>query len=263
MSTGLAPSDFVFLRFATAALIMLSWLLRHGPTTLGPVGWGKGLVLALVAGPVFIAFGVGGYVHAPLAHGAVIQPSVITLGATLFAWAVLREKLSANRLIGTAVIVAGLLLIATSKDGVTAPNAWIGDLLFVGAGLFWTAFTILIKRWGIGGVPATAAVSIVSAAFVVPGFVLFGTFERLAALDPATLVTQIVVQGVFSGVLAVIAYGKAVTYLGAGKAALFPAAALLTGIPVTGEMPSPIEWTGALVATLGLAVAMGVLKPRR
>ena len=97
VNAGLAPFDFVFLRFVTAALIILPWLVRHRPTMLGPVGWGKGLVLALFAGPVFIAFGGCGCVYVPLVHGAVIQPSVITLAATLFAWVVLRETLSANR----------------------------------------------------------------------------------------------------------------------------------------------------------------------
>lgn len=67
----------------------------------------------------------------------------------------------------------------------------------------------------------------------------------------------------FSGVLAIVAFGKAVEHLGAARAALFPAlvpsATLLTGIPVTGEWPSAGESTGAVFASFGLVIAMGAL----
>jgi drug/metabolite transporter (DMT)-like permease len=58
-------------------------------------------------------------------------------------------------------------------------------------------------------------------------------------------------------------HGKAVERLGASKAALFPArvpaATLIVGLPVTGEIPAPTEWLGAVMATAGLAVARGIL----
>lgn len=246
---------------------MLPWVLSHDAGHLAGVGWGRGPVLALLAGPIFIFLGVGGYVFAPLTHGAVIQPSTITLGGMLAAAIVLRERLTVNKLVGACVIIAGLAAIASAKGGLAGPNAWIGDLLFIGAGLLWVGFTLLLKRWSISGLQATAAVSILSAVVVVPGFALFSGFGRILALDPATLFTQIIVQGVFSGVLAVIAFGISVQTLGAARASLFPAlvpaAALIVGVPVTGEMPVAVEWTGGAVATLGLMVAMGVIKIRR
>lgn len=56
-------------------------MLRHGISDVGGVGWGRAAALALFAGPLFIALGVGGYAFAPLAHGAVIQPAALSLGA--------------------------------------------------------------------------------------------------------------------------------------------------------------------------------------
>jgi drug/metabolite transporter (DMT)-like permease len=264
VASGLLPQDFVFLRYGTAGLLLLPWLLRHRPRTLGGVGWRRGLVLALVAGPLFIFLGVGGYVFAPLAHGAVIQPSTITLASMLAAWLVLGERMSAQRLAGTAVIVAGLAVIASGGGAGAGGQAWIGDLLFVAGGLCWTAFTVLLRRWNLSALPATAAVAVVSALVVVPAFLLFGSLSRLTALDTTTLLTQLVVQGALSGVLAVLAYGASVKLLGASTAALFPAlvpaAALLAGVPIVGELPALREALGALVATSGLAVAMGALR---
>jgi drug/metabolite transporter (DMT)-like permease len=266
VKAGLAPVDFVVLRFGTAGAIMLLWLLRHEPRTLGGVGWGRGAALALLAGPLFIALGVGGYTFAPLAHGAVIQPSTLVLGAMFAGWAFFGERPSRTRIVGMGVIVAGLALIAAGKGGAEMPGAWRGDLLFVAAGLSWVAFTMLLRQWRVGALPAAAAVAVVSALVVVPGVLLFGTLDRIAALPVPALVAQVLVQGVGSGVLAVIAYGRAVEHLGAARAALFPAlvpgAALLVGISVANEVPAFLEWLGAAVVTAGLIVALELLRKR-
>ena len=272
VNDGLGSFDFVALRYATAGAIMLPWLLwrgglgRGGLRDLAGVGWGRGAALALAAGPLFIALGVGGYAFAPLAHGAVIQPATLTVAGAALAWALLGERLGRHQVLGSAVILTGALAIA--RPGGAGGDAWVGDLMFVGAGLMFVAFTLLVRRWGVGPLPATAAVSVISAAAAVPAYLLLGEPSRLLALPTATLLTQVVVQGVLSGVLAIVAFTRAVQLLGAGRAALFPAlvpaATLLIGIPVTGEVPSPADWAGMAVASLGLAIAVGALRlPRR
>ncbi|MCB1490223.1 MAG: DMT family transporter [Rhodobiaceae bacterium] len=264
VTAGLKPQDFILMRFGVAGLIMLPWLARHGMRTLGGIGWARGAALAAAAGPLFIALGVGGYVFAPLAHGAVLQPTAVTLGTMAAAWLLFGERPPRERALGVAIILTGLILIAAGKGGAAGAGAWKGDILFVAAGLSWAAFTILLRRWRVGAMTATAAVAVISALVVIPAFATFGTFARIAGLSWPMLVTQVIVQGVLSGVVAVIAYGKAVELLGAARAALFPAlvpaAALIVGLPVTGEVPSLTEAIGAAAATVGLAVAMGAIR---
>lgn len=268
VAAGLRPEDVMLLRFGVAGAVAAPWLLRAGFRDLGGVGWGRGAALAFFAGPVFVLLGVGGYLFAPLGHAAVIQPSALTLGALLLAAAFLGERLTRAKLTGAAVIVGGLLLIAAgSAAGAATPGAWRGDLLFAAAGLFWAGYTILLRRWGLAPAPATAAVSVLSAAVVVPAFFAFGDLSRLAALSPGFLAAQILVQGLGAGLLAVLAYGFAVRALGAGRAALFPAmvpgAALLLGWPVAGEVPGPLPLAGAALAMFGLLVAVGALRLSR
>lgn len=263
-ASGLAPQDFVLLRFGTAATVMLPWQLRHNPRTLAGVGWRRAIILTLLAGPPFIMLTTAGYGFAPLAHGAVIQPSTITLGSMLAAAVLLKERLTRDKLVGVGLIVTGLAVIASHADAMGGGMVWIGDLLFVAAGLSWTAFTILIKRWQLGALAVTAAVSIVSAIITVPAMLIWGDLGRIAALPIGTLVTQVIVQGLLSGVLAVIAFNVAVRHLGAAKAGLFPAivpaATLIVGVVITGAMPSAAEWIGAGLATLGLATAIGLIR---
>lgn len=263
--TGLMPQDFVLLRFGTAALIMLPWLMRNDPHTLAGVGWRRAIILSVLAGPPFILLSTGGYLFAPLAHGAVIQPSTVSLASMFAAAYLLKERLTADKLIGVTLIIAGLGVIASHASAMGGGHVWIGDLLFMAAGLSWTGFTILLKRWQLGALAVTAAVSTVSAIVVVPAMLILGDVGRIAALPPITLVAQLIVQGALSGVLAVIAFGVAVRHLGAAKAGLFPAivpaATLLVGVVITGATPTPFEWTGAALATFGLLTAIGLVRP--
>jgi drug/metabolite transporter (DMT)-like permease len=266
VSAGLTGFDFTAIRYGTAGLIMLPWLLRHQPLTMGGIGWSRAFWLMLLAGPMFIWLGVGGYAFAPLAHGAVVQPASVVIGTTVLAALVLKDRPDRARLTGLALIVSGLVVIAGPgllQGGALTP---LGDAMFVLAGLLWAGFTILARRWGVKALPATAAVAVLSGVLVLPIYAATTGFDRLLALPTTTLLTQIVIQGVLSGVVAVIAYTRAAELLGPAKAAIFPAlvpaAAMIIGIPVTGEIPTTIQLGGLALVSFGLLVAIGVVSLR-
>lgn len=115
---------------------MLPWLFWSGPSRLGGVGWKKGATLAFFAGPLFVTLGVGGFAYAPLSYGAVVMPATVALASIIFEGLFLSEVLTRQHLIGAIVIFTGVSLIAFGQGGVPSPSAWIGDLLFVAAGMF-------------------------------------------------------------------------------------------------------------------------------
>ena len=265
---GLRPEDFVALRFGVAGLIMLPYMLKKGIGTLAGVGWGRGFVLMLCAGPIFMLLVPAGFLHAPLPHGAVIPPASTVVSSLLLAALVLGDHPSRARIAGVLMIFAGLVCIAGSGFfSATGTQTWLGDLMFFGAGLLWAIFTVLQQRWGIAPMQAVAALTVFSMIVVLPPYIIWSGFDRLLALPWQTLAAQIVIQGVLAGAVAVLAYASAVVVLGASRAAVFPAlvpgTATLIGIPLTGEWPTALQWTGIAVVTLGLATAMGVGLRRR
>jgi drug/metabolite transporter (DMT)-like permease len=264
--SGLAPGDIVFLRYSVAGLVMLPWLLWHGWRDLAGVGWGRGAALAVGAGPLFVGLTALGYNFAPLSHGAVLQPSTVALVSLILGWAIFGEAMRLNRVVGTLAILSGIVLIASRSGFVAEPGAWRGDIIFVCSAMLWVSYTVLLKRWSVGALQATAAVSVISALVILPIFLLGEGASRLAALPRSELLIQFAVQGLGAGVLALVGFGKAVEHLGAARAALFPAmvpaATLIVGIPITGEVPSALEWTGAGLATAGLAIAMSSFRLR-
>jgi len=260
--TGLGPGDIIALRYGVAALCMLPWLIWRGSLQdLAGVGWRRGALLAVFAGPLFPWLAATGFQFAPLAHGAVIQPSSAVMIATLIAILFLAERMTRGQVLGLSLVILGIGLIGASSP--SGGDAWRGQLLFVGAGAMWAMFTVLLRVWSVSGLAATAAVNVVSALVFIPLYLAFGDTSRLVDLGAVDFAGLALVHGVLAGVLAIAAYGRAVTLLGITRASLFPAivpaVALVLGIPLVGEWPSAAEWIGAALATLGLSIAMGAV----
>ena len=53
VTAGLSPADMSLLRFAPGALLTLPLMWRWGWRDLAGIGWGRGLILTLLAGPGF------------------------------------------------------------------------------------------------------------------------------------------------------------------------------------------------------------------
>ncbi len=266
VTAGIAPVDLAFLRYGTAGLILLPWLLRHAPRSAGGIGWRRAAVLTLLAGPLFILIGTTGFRFAPLAHGAVVQPAALTLGGVLLGAWLLKDRLTPMRLLGAAVILAGLAAIAGPGLLRGGAGALLGDGFFAAAGLMWALFAVLQKRWAIAPLAATAIVSVLSLAAYAPAYLILHGPGALLALPAATLVQQVVIHGVLSGIVAVFAFGRAVELLGPPRAAAFPALvpaiAILVGIPITGEWPLPVQILGLGIVTLGLLISQLRRAPR-
>jgi drug/metabolite transporter (DMT)-like permease len=74
------------------------------------------------------------------------------------------------------------------------------------------------------------------------------------------LTAQIVVQGLLTGFVSLVAFGRSIQILGAARASLFPAlvpaSAIVLGIPVVGEWPNWGQIAGLVVVTIGLLIAL-------
>lgn len=263
VSAGLTASDIAFIRYGVAGFILLPWLIRNGFSTCGGVGWGRGAALAVLIGPPFILIGVGGYSYAPLAHGAVLQPAALTIGSMLLAALVLADRAPVGRIVGIGIIIAGLVIIAGPGLTMASSSTPIGDAMFITAGLMWAVFTVVTKLWSIAALPATAALSVISATVFVPIYMAGGGLERLLAAPIRMLVFQVLVQGVLSGVVAVLAFSRAIHLLGASRAAVFPAlvpaVAIVLGVPITGEIPTLVQLVGLAVVSAGFLFALGIV----
>lgn len=262
---GLLAVDMIFARFIVAALVTLPLLLRYGVRDFAGLGWRRALILSLLGGAPFALLQTGGYGFAPLAHGAVIAPSTVTIVSTIGAALFLHERLSRNHLVGAVVVLGGIVLIGW--DGLAQPSgerAWLGDLMFFASSVLWAGFTLLLRHWRVPALRATAVVSVLSFLVATPVYLAAMGTAHLAGLPLGLLAFQGLVQGGLQGAVTMIAYSQAVMILGVSRAVLFPAivpaVSVLLGIPIVGEIPSALQVGGLGLVTLGLLTTVGVFR---
>jgi drug/metabolite transporter (DMT)-like permease len=261
---GLGPADLTLARFLGAGLVLLPTFIRFGPASAGGVGWRRAAVLTLLAGPLFAMLQMGGYVFAPLAHGAVIAPSTVTILSTFIAVMALGERLTGAHMAGASLVIVGIVVLGWESIIATtdSPRAWIGDLLFMFSSFLWAGFTVMIRYWMLPAGRAAAAVSVIALVITLAAYAAWFGTGRLASLPLLPFAQQVVIQGLLSGAAMTFAFSRAIALLGVSRAVLFPAIvpalAVLLGIPLLGEWPTVIQIAGLCLVSAGLMTAIGI-----
>ena len=265
VKAGLSAPDLTLLRFAPGALLLLPLMARWGWRDLGGVGWGRGLLLALLAGVGFSLLFMSGFQFAPLAHGAVIAPALQMMAGLVFSAWLARQPITRESAVGAAVVLLGLLFMGGDSLVHGEGRATLfGDLLFALAGACWGLFGALSRRWQLDPLRVTAAVLLLSLLIFAPPYLLLTGAQGLRAAGGGMLLMQTLAQGVGAGLVAMLAYNRAAALLGAGRAgffgALVPGAASVVAIPVLGEVPTLLQVLGIVSVVAGLLIAFGALR---
>jgi drug/metabolite transporter (DMT)-like permease len=252
VTSGLSPLVIALHRFVWPGLALIPVIVADGLGDLGGVGWRRGIVLTLFGGLPLALFSYLGYVLVPLGHGALIQPSCAALGGLLLARLVLKEPLPPRRVFGALTILLGLGVIGTEAIRTMGSHGVFGDLLFVAAGSCFAMFGMLLRRWRIAPMRATAVTSVLSLAGL--PILLLG-FDSFVAAGWVENLMQAVVQGALAGAGAVYLFTRSVVLLGVGRAVLFPSLVppftLLIGYFALGEVPSLAQLAGLVIVILG------------
>ena len=115
-------------------------------------------------------------------------------------------------------------------------------------------FGILLRMWQIDPRRASTVLSALTLLYVPIHGATFG-FARMVAAGWFENTVQAIVQGVFSGPLAIYLFARSVVLLGASRAAVFallvPAATLVVGFLALGEAPSLVQVVGLVIVLVG------------
>ncbi|MFK4487051.1 DMT family transporter [Bradyrhizobium sp. USDA 336] len=258
LKAGFTPVDLLVHRYVWSGIAFLPLVLRAGLSDLCGIGWGRGLVLMVLGGPVMSLISYIGFLFVPLGHGSVIQPSCATLGGLLLAAVVLKERISASRLTGALVIVGGLGVIGAESIGHIGADGIQGDLIFVLAGFMFAGFGAMLRRWRVSAVPAALVINVLSL-LLVPVYVATVGLAHIASIGMTENAIQALAQGVLAGPAALYLYAVSVQRLGVARAAVFPACVpaltLLTGWLLLGEPPTMLQMAGLVTVLCGFYLA--------
>jgi drug/metabolite transporter (DMT)-like permease len=250
--------DVAALRFAVAGVLLLPLLLHYGVRDAAGIGWRRAIVIGITVGAPYTLLLFAGLTLAPAAHGAVIISGGTPIVSALLVSLWFGERLSAGRVAGLATILVGLLLVGwpALRDG-SHRYIWVGDLLLLGASTLWGTFTALTRRWRVDPLRGAAVVWVLALAYL-PFYLAFAPMRLLTA-PPGEVVFQAAYQGIGVAILALFFYTYAARALGATLASLLmpfiPVVAVLLGIPVLAEVPSPVQFAGIFLVTAGMVLA--------
>lgn len=254
VATALTPYDISALRFMVAGAITLPFIWRWWPRHLG---WRKvALLVATGPGSIYAIMMYFGLQTAPAAYAGVFANGTLPVFAMLLAALIAREVPGPRRAVAVGAIIAGGVMVAWTGLG-AGVDVVEGVALFTTASAILSIYIFSLGRWGVGPFQALAVINIPNMAIFLPLW-WFALPSGLAEAADFDIAFQALYQGLGPGFLALILFTLSTIHLGAtptaGFSAAVPAGAALLAIPVLGETPTPLEWAGIGLVTLGLIV---------
>ncbi|WP_332686891.1 DMT family transporter [Bosea sp. (in: a-proteobacteria)] len=254
---GLSSHDMLALRFATAGFLLLPTFLAGGVASCGGIGWGRGLALVVMSGFPMSYLLMTGLTMAPAAHGAVIGPGMVTVIGIVGSVVLFGSRLSRPLVIGVCAVLVGLACLGFAGTRHTNATILLGDLCFLGVGLIWGGYPLLIQLWRVDALKATAVVSVVSMLYL-PVYALF-FFRGFDVAPWCVLLAHAFNQGVLNIIFGLWIWSWSTPVLSPAVIGRFPpmipVVGTLLAIPALGEIPSGLQIGGIAIIIAGLFVA--------
>ena len=270
------PYFFIKLAVAEMPPVVVAWgRIALGAAFLLPIAWRRGSLRGLGAhrGAVcafalielafpFVLLSLGEQWVSSSLTGILIAivPLLVLILSPLFG---IRESLSARRLVGLAIGLAGVVVLL-GLDAVTGTSGWIGVACIIGATLCYACGALVIQRY-FGGVDVMGAVaaSLGVAAVVLLPAALYWAPPHLPSIKA---LSYIAILGVVCSALALSLFSYLISHLGAARTAVVtyinPAVAALLGVVVLHEPFGKGAVLGLALILLGSWLGTHSSKPK-
>jgi drug/metabolite transporter (DMT)-like permease len=257
---SLTPAAVTLLRVGIPTILLVPVLFRIGV-------WPRGktipfLFCILGAGVPFLLIIGNGMRYAPTADVGPLVPGTMPLIVAVLSVILFKEKLGWARALGFALCMAGVLTVAGRSILTSSGDTSFGHLLLITAAFCWAGYTVAFRRVGVSAIEMAALVSFWSTLVILPFGIppLIDAFNKGAHND---IIVQAIIQGLGSGLVALVLYNIGIARLGASRAAAFvalvPALATLIAVPLLKEIPDLASIIGVVTTGAGVVLASGVL----
>lgn len=257
VQAGMTPYDMVAGRFLVAGAVTLPfaywWWPRHLPLR---VQFG----LALVGpGAAYSLLMFTGLSNASAAYGGVFANGALPLFTMLLVFVLNATPPKGMEIVAATIIIAGSVLVAWTGLNAGGKDVAQGIVMFLIASSLVAGYLYMVRQWSVTPRQALAVANVPNALIFLPLWYFFLP-STIGETDWQIVLAQVLFQGLGPGLLALVMFTMAAYHLGptpmATIAASVPATATLLAIPVLGEVPTPLEWTGLAVVTAGLGLLL-------
>jgi drug/metabolite transporter (DMT)-like permease len=217
------------------------------------------LAVGVLGYGVSLGFQFTGTKLSTAANGAVITAATPAF-VYLFAWLLLRERVSWRRLIALLLSTVGVLLVVDPAQAQLNSQLWLGNLLLVGAGFTWALYSVLARQLTqqTDALLFTFVAFLGGLTFVLPAAGLELRTQTIGPLTPA-MWAGIAYLGIISTAIAAYFWNKAFELFEAGVASLTffaqPLVGAGLGALLLGERLTPMFLLGGALILLCLWLA--------
>jgi len=257
---SLSPAAIALLRMIPPTILLAPAIRRAGIFARGRI---VPLILCIIgAGTPFVLLTATGMQYASSADFAALVPGTMPLLVALLSALIFKERLGWLRVLGFVCCSVGVFAIAGRSIADADASTSFGHILLLLAALNYAVYTLAFRASGLTPIEATGIVAFWSLLMILP----FGTMPVIEAIRAGHLhevAFQLVLQGVLSGIIALVAFNTGIERLGASNGAAFvalvPVVATLLAIPILGEWPDLAAIVGVATTSLGVLLASGIL----
>jgi drug/metabolite transporter (DMT)-like permease len=261
------PILFAVLRnFVASILLVAVAQMRGGITNLPrPVPWATIALMGLTGISLYyIGFNVSLF-YTSASQGALIE-SFIPIVTALLAAVLLKESLSAKRLLGIGISTAGvLLIIILTTPNSNARNPLLGNGLMLGTVVVWSIYTILAKRLAeTDQLVVTAYSTAFGTLLLIPAAIYESSGKSFPAISASGWLS-VLYLGAVASAGAYWLYNRSLKYLEASQTAIFmnllPVIGVAVAVLFLGESLTVWQLTGGALVLLGVWVSLQSRNP--
>src|SRR5215208_7374679 len=253
------PFSLVTLRLILGAVTLAIILLLRGFLKISRVQVLQFLGVGLVGYGVSLSLQFLGTKLSTAANGSLVT-SATPAFVLLFAWMLLRERITGRRMLALFLATLGVIAVIDPRSAKLDPELFLGNLSLIGAAITWALYSVLVRK-----VTQNADVLLFSLiAFMggLPIVIPAGAWE-LSTTGMGTITPGVIVGVLFLGIictaLAMVLWNTAFAFVDASVASLTffaqPVVGTLLGWLFLGERITPLFLLGGFLIGLGLVIS--------
>lgn len=253
------PFSLVTLRLVLGTITLAIFLFMRGFPNISP------RQILQVLGVGFVGYGISlslqflGTKLSTAANGSLVT-SATPAFVLLFAWMLLKEKITTRRLLALFLATLGVIAVIDPRSAQLNPDLFLGNLLLIGAAVTWALYSVLVRKT----TQNTDVLLFSLIAFIggLPVSVPAGAWElKTLGIGEISLgvVGGVLFLGIIATALAMVLWNTAFAYVDASLASLTffaqPVVGTILGWLFLKETITPLFLFGGLLIGIGLVIS--------
>jgi drug/metabolite transporter (DMT)-like permease len=218
-----------------------------------------------VLGVGFVGYGISlslqflGTKLSTAANGSLVT-SATPAFVLLFAWILLKEKITARRLMALFLATLGVIAVIDPRSAQLNPDLFLGNLMLIGAAVTWALYSVLVRK--VTQNTDVLLFSLIAFLGGLPVVIPAGAWELstvgMGSITPG-VIAGVLFLGIISTALAMVLWNTAFAFVDASVASLTffaqPVVGTLLGWFFLKETITPLFLLGGLLIGIGLVIS--------